>query len=167
MFNQMIVSNLKAKRLMYWFMGLGLFINPIVFSQTSESTSQQSDIFSVLSQVMPQQGRVSINQDKNIQMQMLRYIDYRNSVSQLSGYRIRIFSASGSLARAKAYAERDRFASLYPRYPVYLEYEAPNFKVYIGDFRNRHEAFRVFKQVSSDFKNAFIVPSLINLPKID
>ncbi|HOK51852.1 MAG TPA: SPOR domain-containing protein [Bacteroidales bacterium] len=147
-----------------WF---GVFITTLVFAQNSETSSHQVNIFSTLMQPFPQQGKVSIHQDKSIEQLMLRYVAYRNTFTQLSGYRIRIFSASGSSARTRAYAERDRFASLYPRYPIYLEYEAPNFKVYIGDFRNRHEAFRVFKQVSVDFKNAFIVPANINLPKID
>ncbi|MCX7986333.1 MAG: SPOR domain-containing protein [Bacteroidales bacterium] len=146
---------------------LGLLISHLFFAQASENSTPQLNIFSTLTQQIPQQGKVSIVQDKSIEQLTLRYIAYRSSSAQLSGFRIRIFSASGSSARSRAYHERDRFASLYPKYPIYLEYEAPNFKVYIGDFRNRHEAFRVFKQISSEFKNAFVVPSAINLPKID
>ncbi|MGC8803372.1 MAG: hypothetical protein ACP5PS_06315 [Bacteroidales bacterium] len=145
----------------------GILITPLVFGQIADAPVKQENVFTAITQSFPQQGKVIINQDKNIELLVVRYVAYRSSTSQLSGYRIRIFSASGSSARTKAYAERDRFASLYPGYPIYLEYEAPNFKVYIGDFRNRHEAFRVFKLISTDFKNAFVVPANINLPKID
>lgn len=150
-----------------YFSGLAIMVTPLLFGQVAETPIKQENVFTAITQPFPQQGKVIINQDKSIELLVVRYTAYRNSASQLSGYRIRIFSASGSSARTRAYAERDRFASLYPGYPIYLEYEAPNFKVYIGDFRNRHEAFRVFKQISANFKNAFVVPANINLPKID
>ncbi len=135
-----------------------------IFSK--ELKSQSLNIFTTLTQVIPQQGKVVINQSHKIEQLVLNYIAYTQSTS-LSGYRIRIFSASGTAARARAYGERERFLSLYPGIPVYIEYEAPNFKLYVGDYRNRHEAFKALKQISQDFTHAFIVPSIINLPKIE
>ncbi len=142
----------------------------ILFWQIQAQTlpeKQESNIFTFIKQNNGQQGTIIVNQSKEIENLVLAYIEYQRKESKLQGYRIRIFSASGSSARSKLYAEKDRFESLYPRYPVYIEYEAPNFKAYIGDFRNKLEAFKVYNIINKDFKNAFIVPAYINLPRID
>ncbi len=66
----------------------------------------------------------------------------------------------------RAMNERSRFIKEYPEIPTYLEYEAPNFKIYVGDFRSKLEGFKTYKQIGKEFRNAFIVPAHINLPKL-
>ena len=63
-------------------------------------------------------------------------------------------------------SERNRFVELYPETPTYLVFEAPNFKVYVGDFRSKTDGFMAYKQIAKKFRNAFLIPTKINLPKI-
>lgn len=137
-----------------------------IFSQTGNKMKMVSDIFSSLAEPALNSGRVNVIQDEKIKVLLSRYIEYKRNDGKLFGYRIRIFSDSGTSARKRAMNERSRFIKEYPDIPTYLEYEAPNFKIYVGDFRSKLEGFKTYKQIGKEFRNAFIVPAHINLPKL-
>lgn len=124
------------------------------------------DIFGTITSKTGNEGSVKISQSSNIKTLVNAYIQSKQSDGQVVGYRIRIFSNSGQMARGKAASERGRFISLYPDINTYQEYEAPNFKIYVGDFRNKLDAFKAYKKISKDFKSAFIISTRINLPKL-
>jgi hypothetical protein len=62
--------------------------------------------------------------------------------------------------------ERNHFVELYPETPIYPVFESPNYKIYIGDYRTKSEGFMAYKQISKKYRNAFLIPAKINLPKI-
>lgn len=41
-------------------------------------------------------------------------------------------------------------------YPAMIDYETPNYKVYVGNFRNRLEADRALLEIKENFPGAFI-----------
>jgi hypothetical protein len=135
-----------------------------VYSQTN--TGKNVDLFSTVKHSTTGQGKVIIKQDTELQDFVNKYIEYRRKDNKVPGYRIRIFSDSGQPARQRANSERSKFVDKYPDINTYLDYEQPNFKVYVGDFRNRNDAFRVFMQIKKDFSRAFIVPMKISPPKL-
>jgi len=137
-----------------------------ILSQTGNRIRMANDIFSSLAEPALNSGRVNVIQDERLKVLVSRYTEYRRKDGKLSGYRIRIFSDSGTSARQRAMNERSRFVNDYPEIPTYLEYEAPNFKIYVGDFRSKLEGFKVCKQIGKEFRNAFLVPTRINLPKL-
>jgi hypothetical protein len=55
---------------------------------------------------------------------------------------------------------------LYPEADAYLIYQQPNFRVRVGDFRNRMEAHALYKKMLEEFPEVIIVPDKINLPKL-
>lgn len=59
-------------------------------------------------------------------------------------------------SRAKAEDQRSKYRSKYNQWSVYLEYEAPNYKVWVGDFTSRLAADRAFQTLKKDFRSAFI-----------
>jgi hypothetical protein len=149
------------------FLSLTLLLFSInLFSQTNNERKMTNDIFSSLSEPSFNSGRVNVFQNDKIKVLVNRYIEYRRKDGKLPGYRIRIFSDSGTSARQSAWNERTRFVKLFPEIPTYLEYEAPNFKIYVGDFRTKIEGFKAYKQIGKDFRSAFLVPTRINLPKL-
>ncbi len=117
------------------------------------------------------EGRVNINQDERLNDLMQRLIRIneenaeRNAV--MPGFRIRIFSQSGQAARQNAINEQAKFFASYPDLETYLEWDQPNFKVYIGDFRTRSEALKMQKRISKDYPFSFIVGTRINFPPIE
>lgn len=111
------------------------------------------------------EGELRIIQDIRIEQLVTRHITANQRLSGVPGFRIRIFSQSGQTARQNANQVRGEFLKRFPDMDGYLTYDAPNFKVYVGDFRTRSEALKFHKRLSRDFPNAFIVADRINLPK--
>ncbi len=136
-----------------------------VFCQTQGQNT--IDFFQYITKSSKGEGTITINQEESVRQLFNLYVDYQINNKKIPGYRIRIYSNSGQSARSKAYQERSKFEQFFPEYPSYLEYETPNYKVYIGDFRTKTDAFNAYQKISKVFYNAFIVPSYINLPKLD
>lgn len=73
------------------------------------------------------------------------------------GYRVQIYFGSD---KAKAKEVKAKFLNIYGReMRAYEPYEQPNFKIRVGDFRTRMEAYRFWKKIKADFPTAFIVES--------
>lgn len=54
-----------------------------------------------------------------------------------------------------------RFLQKYPETGTYLEYQSPQFKLRVGDFRSRAEADLFVNEVRKSFSAAFVVPDKI------
>lgn len=68
-------------------------------------------------------------------------------------YKIQI----GSFASLKdAEQTKTKFESENSSLPVQLQYESPNYKVWVGDFTTRLAADRVFLQLKNKYKSAFV-----------
>ncbi len=112
-------------------------------------------------------GRLVLNQDDRIDELVRRHIEINRKEEGMPGYRIRIFSQSGQGARQNATTARAEFFNKYPDVETYLDYDPPNFRVYVGDFRTRSEALKMQRTIRSDYPYSFIVSSRINLPPLD
>jgi hypothetical protein len=112
-------------------------------------------------------GRLIINQDERLDELVRRHIEINDKREGLQGYRIRIFSESGQRARSNAENESAKFFNKYPDIETYLDWNPPNFRVYVGDFRTRSEALKIQRKINRDYPNSFIVRSRINFPSLD
>lgn len=113
------------------------------------------------------QGRLSIDQDDRLEDLVRRHIKINKEREGIQGYRIRIFSQSGQSARPNANNVRANFFNKYPDIETYLEWDAPNFKVYVGDFRTRSEALKVQREINKEYPYSFIVSETISFPPLD
>ena len=68
-------------------------------------------------------------------------------------YKIQLFYGE-TLDEARSV--RRKFLSQFQGYPAQIQFETPNYKVWIGDFRSRLEADRAFKKIKEEFASAFI-----------
>lgn len=89
--------------------------------------------------------------DERIDLLIEDYIKNKKS----SGYRIQIFSSSNN--RWEAVKARSEFLKKYPEEKSYLIYQAPNYKVRIGDYISRLNAYERLELIKIDFPSAFIV----------
>ncbi|MFP4367373.1 MAG: SPOR domain-containing protein [Bacteroidales bacterium] len=112
-------------------------------------------------------GNLNINKDPRLDELVKRYISINKEIEGIPGYRIRIFSASGQEARSRATDVRAKFFNKYPDVDTYLVYDAPNFKVYVGDFRTRSEALKMQNKIIGDYPYSFIISDMINMPPLD
>ncbi len=82
------------------------------------------------------------------------------SPSVVDGYRVQVFSGHDQL---KAKQVENQFKNF--GWNTYIMYEAPQYKVRIGDFSNRSEAVAVCDSLRRNgFPEAWIVRSMINKP---
>jgi hypothetical protein len=92
-----------------------------------------------------------------------KHIEYNGRANE-HGYRVQIFFGAD---KDQAKAAKARFLGRYSKTAAYEVYEVPNFKVRVGDFRTRLEAYKFLKEIQGDFSGAFIVESEIEMPAID
>ena len=97
-----------------------------------------------------QEGTVTINQDKEIEA----LLKIKKTIETSSDrYKIQIYSG---LSRSSAETARSEFLENYSDWPTSIEFETPNFKIWVGNFRNRLEADRALIRIKKTFMNAFI-----------
>ena len=81
----------------------------------------------------------------------------------IHGYRVQIYFG---VNRPKASEVKLDFSSRYPDVSAYLTYQQPNYKVRVGDFRNRYEAIRFVKTIEGLYPTTFVVPDEVKLPPV-
>lgn len=75
----------------------------------------------------------------------------------LEGYRIQIYSGSGSTAKQEAFAAQTKFLESFPNENVYMVYNAPFWRVRVGDYRFRSEAIPLLNRVKWQFMGSYLV----------
>lgn len=98
-----------------------------------------------------QEAHVSINQDERIP-ELLNMKTEMTEDSRLGDrYRIQLFSGDNSKASEIIQKYREHF----PQWSSTIVYETPNYKVWVGNFRNSLEADRALLEIKSEFPAAF------------
>lgn len=86
------------------------------------------------------------------------------------GYRIQVFMGNGNdpKVRPEATSKQTSIRNTFPELPAYLFYDAPNWKLHVGDFMTREEANIIKQRLQQEFpqfgKEMYIVPAKIKLP---
>jgi hypothetical protein len=92
-----------------------------------------------------------------------------DSTGYVSIYHVQVYSGNQQKARAEAQSRQAAVRQTFPNTPVYLTYNAPNFKVTAGDFSTREEAEAFKQQLARTLKfgrEAFIVSTKVKyVPK--
>jgi cell division septation protein DedD len=85
------------------------------------------------------------------------------------GFRVQVYSGN---SRQMATQVRSEILDNYPQFAAYLSYRQPNFRVRVGDFRQRKQAQELLDELKPLYPSSFIVPDevLVNpvlTPKIE
>lgn len=149
---------------------ISIFFALVVNAQEESDTIEVDyyyDIFEDIQSGNYNSGNISIVQDSLLKVLVRRkiYIDKKNVGT--SGFRIRIYSNNSQDARQISLEIVDEFTEKFPEIKIYREYDNPYFKLYAGDYRYKDDAMIDFKRIKRKYPYAFIVPSFINLPKLD
>ncbi len=137
-----------------------------ITEEIENQEKQEKQIFDILYEENDSCGLINIYQDIRIEDLVLQHIEQNKKQTGIPGYRINIYFESGLSARQQAMALRDTFNVYFSEIPSYLEYQTPNFKVYVGDFRTKAEALKFYKIIRRRYPKAFIVNDQINYPRI-
>jgi hypothetical protein len=103
-------------------------------------------------------------QDKRVNELILKHVLVNEArKGKMKGYRVQIhFGAE----KAKALEVKTKFISQSHKVGAYLDYQQPYFKIRVGDFRTKLEAYKFLQEIDGDFPGAFIVNDDIELPEI-
>lgn len=98
-----------------------------------------------------QQGSVIINQAPELDALLTLKKEMNVSDNDSDRYKIQIYSGN----RDGAKKARKKFNKKFEEIDANLEYETPNYKIWVGNFRSRLEADRALIRVKKEFKDAF------------
>ncbi|MDC8005820.1 SPOR domain-containing protein [Aureisphaera galaxeae] len=103
---------------------------------------------------LAQTATVTVNQDEKIPelLELKKDMEKDNELSD--GYTIQIYS--GSLRGANATISKYR--NKYAQWPASIEYETPNYKVWVGNYNSRIQADRALLEIHRNFPNALKLP---------
>ncbi|MBZ9729576.1 SPOR domain-containing protein [Salegentibacter sp. JZCK2] len=98
-----------------------------------------------------QEGRINISEDHKISklLELKSEMSKDNEIEDR--FKIQLFYGNNGEANDVIKDYRSKF-----EYPSLIAYEAPNYKVWVGSFRNRLEADRALLKIKESFPSAFI-----------
>ncbi|MBM3446762.1 MAG: SPOR domain-containing protein [Bacteroidetes bacterium] len=77
---------------------------------------------------------------------------------KIPGFRVQVYQGP---SRAKAKEIRDLMVQQYSKLGVYMGFRQPDFRVRIGDFRDKAEAQAYLQMLKSEYPTAFVVPDKV------
>ena len=95
-----------------------------------------------------------------------KHIELNSHVKTIQGFRVQIASFSGANSKTNAFNLRDRFMLDYPGVQAYIVFDEPNFKVKVGDFRTRLEAYAFLQQIKETYKGYIIRDNIYPEPPV-
>ena len=101
-------------------------------------------------------GHVEIKGDVEVTQLVQKHIELNERVRTIPGYRIQVASLSGSTSKNRAFDMKERIRETYPGVEAYVVFDEPNFKVKVGDFRTRLEAYVFLQRIRADFPGTII-----------
>lgn len=105
-------------------------------------------LFLTSSIVFAQQAEVTVIQDKSID----RLLEFKKDLRTIDSYKIQIYSGD----RETAEKTRSEFLNLFNDWRTTMEFNTPNYKIWVGDFRDRLEADRALAEIKKEYSGAFI-----------
>lgn len=84
----------------------------------------------------------------------------RGSIHSARGFRVQIYNGSN---RGEAQARKVDFIRRFPNIRSYMSYIAPTYRVKVGDFKTRAEAYKLYQQINSIYSPCMVVPDIVEI----
>jgi len=108
-------------------------------------------------------GEITSVNEKGINALVHKYEDILKAKNGVEGWRVQlVFKAKQEEIRQL----KIDFINRYPKIPAYLEYDAPYYRVRVGNCRTKLEAIKIKHQISKNFPGAYPVPEIINFSQL-
>lgn len=105
-------------------------------------------------------GYINIIATTNIDALVNKHIRINSSRSRMNGYRIQLAQNS---SRSMVLEKKNAFLQKFPEIRTYMVYEQPYFKLRVGNYQSKLEAFKMYRAILRNFGNAFIVEDFIDV----
>ncbi|MDL2208546.1 SPOR domain-containing protein [Parabacteroides sp. OttesenSCG-928-O15] len=161
----------------YSFFWLILLFSASTFASfAQEETTVRESIFDSLEKSEPGKGTVVIHQSESIRRlvgapQYGVQVENSNGASFLvfDGFRVQVFSGNNQrLSREEASQKEKEIKELLPELSAYITFDAPFWKLRVGDFRTHEEAYHLLRELTTAFpaygKEMYIVNDKVRIP---
>lgn len=109
-------------------------------------------------------AQVRVVGDEAVGQMVEKHVELSSKVKTIPGYRVQIASFSGTSSKTLAFDMRDRFLTDYPTTTAYIVFDEPNFKVKVGDFRTRLEAYAFLQEIKEFYKGYIVKDNIYPEP---
>jgi len=110
-------------------------------------------------------GHLNISKDSRID-EILEFLGSSSPAEpvRISGYRVQVFFDQN---RDLALGEKAKFMSLHPKTKAYMEWDAPNHYVRVGNYYTKQQALALIEELKGAFPTATVIQCKIELPELD
>ena len=115
----------------------------------------------ISSSVVSQNTVIDDKNDSRIDSLISKQIQINSLKKGVDGFRVQIHH-NQSQSREESQKVRARFSQDFPHLKTYLEFKSPYYKIQVGDFITRIEAYKVQKEIIKKYRGTYIVPSIVN-----
>lgn len=112
-------------------------------------------LFGLTTCTTAQNAKVKVDQDSQID----QLLEFKKDLRTVDIYKIQIYSGD----RSGAERVKSDFTTLFTDLPVSMEFNTPNYKIWVGNFTNRLEAERALLKIKKEYNTAFIFKPKANL----
>ena len=106
-----------------------------------------------------QEGVIAVEASSEIKTLIKKKIAYNAKSKTIDGFRIQLFYGSESGVRRN----RNKFATLHPNTATYVDFDSPDWKLRVGNYKTRIEAERALKKIRVNFSYAYIMKFKVRL----
>lgn len=122
-------------------------------------------IFAFLGIVSAQEN-VRYDMEAGLDQVETKHSEAWKKVKKVEGYRIQLIAMSGNNSKAIVEKMQTDFMTAFPGIPAYVTYFEPSFRLRVGDFRTKLEAYHLKSIIEAQFPGGFIIKDKVEyLPK--
>jgi hypothetical protein len=127
---------------------IALLVSPIVFAQQHYSSGY---------------GNISVAPNYQVNMLVEAHKNANAKKHTTHGFRVQIIQES---SREEVRKQKALLLKKFPSLRAYEVYEQPFFKLRVGDYSNRFDAFKALNDLKSTFPVSFIVSDKVNISEL-
>lgn len=101
-------------------------------------------------------GTIEITGDIKVGELVKKHVEFNERLRTVPGYRVQIAALSGPNSRNQAFELKSRFKESYPDVEVYIVFSEPNFRVKVGDFTSKLDAYVFMQRIKDTYPGTIV-----------
>ena len=101
-------------------------------------------------------GTIEITGDIKVGELVKKHVEFNERLRTVPGYRVQIAALSGPNSRNQAFELKSRFKESYPDVEVYIVFSEPYFRVKVGDFTSKLDAYVFMQRIKDTYPGTIV-----------
>ncbi len=99
---------------------------------------------------------MEITGDVKVSELVKKHIEFNERMQTVPGYRVQIAALSGPNSRNQAFDLKAKFKEEYPDVEVYIIFTEPNFRIKVGDFTSKLDAYVFMQRIKDRYPGTIV-----------